>query len=84
MRKSCAQFVQSFGATCARTHSLCAHRDGQQDMGAGSGLVIPPILPTVRAGLYTVLATSFPSVIAPVFPTIHMANNNYNFLYISI
>jgi hypothetical protein len=84
MRKSCAQFVYSAVATCGRTHDLYACPATTRGVGGGFWAVIPHLLRTNRGLFYTALGTLFSSVNSLLFPTIHMTNNNYNFLYIPI
>jgi hypothetical protein len=84
MRKSCAQFVYSMLALCGRTHGLYAPLLAMSVWGGYYLAVIPRVSRSHAGRFYTAIHTHFISVICLVVPTIHMTNNNYNFLYIPI
>lgn len=84
MRKSCVQFVYTARAFCARTHTLYAHAVPVLTYAGYYRAVTPHLLRTHGGMLSPALSSHFLSVMGRLFPTIHMTNNNYNFLYIPI
>jgi hypothetical protein len=84
MRKSCAQFVHSSLVACGRTHDLCARCIALLPAGGQYWTVIPRLCRIPPRLFYTAQNTLFSSVKFILFPTIHMANNNYNSVYIHI
>jgi hypothetical protein len=82
MRKSCAQSVYSALASCARTHHLYARSHALPGWRGYYPAVIPRLVRMQRDLFYTAPNPHSVSVASWLFPTIHMTNNNYNFVYI--
>jgi hypothetical protein len=87
MRKSCAYVVQICEQPCGRIHALfafCTHFYGRLADPGYLSATFPRLLRTQTLRFYTANIAHFIPVNWILFPTIHMTNNNYNSVYISI
>lgn len=81
MRKSCAKSVQTLRAGRGLAAKLYPLSVLHFKLGGYESVVIPRLLRTKRTQFPTRFKPIFVSVSRLVVPTIHTANNNYNFIY---